>query len=111
VVREGFFPVMAYRCCGDLRVRGDERRDRPVALARAMVRLVVGWLDVCGGIDRRDAYAVGAMVVSFGVTQVDLPGRLVGFLGPTAHGPAVFCKLVFGGRVAGRAVALVGFDL
>ena len=103
---------MAYRCCGDLRVRGDERRDRPVALARAMVNLVVGWLDVCGGIDRRDAYALGAMVVSFGVTQVDLPGRLGGFLGPTAHKCApVFHKLVFGGRVAGRAVALVGFDL
>ena len=66
------------------------------------VRIAIDWLNVHGGIDRRDAYALCSMVVSFRVTQwADQTGSVYSAIPPrTIH--AVIPKRVLGETVTGR---------
>jgi acetamidase/formamidase len=66
------------------------------------VRTAIDWLNVHGGVDRRDAYALCSMAVSFRVTQwADQTGSVYSSTPPrTIH--AVIPKAVLGEQVAGR---------
>lgn len=68
-------------------------------------RTAIEWLNVHGGIDRRDAYALVAMALSFRVTQAGQPDRLGLSSDRQRMIRTVFPKLVLGGRVAGRTPA------
>ena len=66
------------------------------------VRATIEWLNLHGGVDRRDAYALCSMAVSFRVTQwANQTGSVYSAIPPrTIH--AVVPKSVLGDRVAGR---------
>jgi hypothetical protein len=66
------------------------------------VRTAIGWLTEHGGLDRRDAYALCSMAVSFRVTQwADQTGSVYSATPPrTIH--AMIPKAVFGERVTMR---------
>jgi len=66
------------------------------------VRATIEWLNLHGGVDRRDAYAFCSMAVSFRVTQwANQTGSVYSAIPPrTIH--AVVPKSVLGDRVAGR---------
>jgi acetamidase/formamidase len=69
------------------------------------VRTAIAWLNVQGGVDRRDAYALCSMAVSFRVTQwANQTGSVYSSIPPrTIH--AVIPKSVLGAEVAGRIEA------
>jgi acetamidase/formamidase len=66
------------------------------------VRTAIAWLDVHAGLDRRDAYALCSMAVSFRVTQwADQTGSVYSSTPPkTIH--AMIPKEVLGERVLQR---------
>jgi len=66
------------------------------------VRATIEWLNLHGGVDRRDAYALCSMAVSFRVTQwANQTGSVYSAIPPrTIH--AVVPKPVLGDQVAGR---------
>ena len=69
------------------------------------VRTAIDWLNVHGGVDRRDAYALCSMAVSFRVTQwANQTGSVYSSIPPrTIHG--VIPKSVLGQEVTGRIEA------
>jgi acetamidase/formamidase len=71
----------------------------------ACVRTAIDWLSTHGGIDRRDAYALCSMAVSFRVTQwADQTGSVYSSIPPrTIH--ALIPKEVLGDAVLGRVQA------
>ena len=77
----------------------------PIALPRAIVNTAIEWLNVQAGIDRRDAYALSAMTVSFRATQL---GHQIGWVCSSDRQGMIgmlFPELVLGKQVAGRAAA------
>ena len=69
------------------------------------VRTAIDWLNVHGGVDRRDAYALCSMAVSFRVTQwANQTGSVYSATPPrTIH--AAIPKVILGDQVASRIEA------